>query len=344
MSADLPLDSNNEADLRALVAEAVAHPDDEAAHQVLADWFEENGQADRAESLRLHWDLLRLDPGDERREPLEARRRELLESLLRHWLEPLGGMSSEWTIEGGLPVRVRLSVNDFLQRGEELLRETAVPQVSLFAGWLPEGEHVDLSPLAESPLLARVTALELRRQYLAADDLEELLHSPCLNALNSLDLGENVLGVEGAALLGDCRLDGLSILGLAENSLGDRGVRALLEGLLLAGVRELDLGRNSITDDGLGYLARSPRTAHLTVLDLQHNAVSDNGVRALLGSPHLRSLRGLDLSANFLGDQGVRTLIAAAVLRDMAALDVHDNPFGDDGLDAWRRSRFYGAS
>jgi uncharacterized protein (TIGR02996 family) len=344
MSPNLPVDCNNGADLRALLADAVAHPEDEAAHLVLADWLEENGQDDRALLIRLSWELAHLQADDSRRVPLEQRQEVVLEAVRSRWLEPLGGPGSEWRLERGLPIGARVSIQTFLVRGEELIEQTGVCHLSLFSGWLEEGERLDLSALANCPTLARVRALELRRQFLGAQELAVLLRSPFLGPLHSLDLGENGLGDEGAALLAVAsRLQGLVILDLEANQLGDEGVRALLHGPLLAGVREVDLSYNSITDTGVRFLARSAQVNGLVVLDLKHNAISDTGVEMLLRSPHLHGLRGLDLSNNFLGDPGVTALLEAALQRDMLALDVHDNPVGDTALAAWRRSRFNGA-
>jgi uncharacterized protein (TIGR02996 family) len=59
------------------------NPRDETSWLVLADWLEENGQADRAEMLRLHRQLRTLQT-DKERKPLEER----FQRLLRDGVQP----------------------------------------------------------------------------------------------------------------------------------------------------------------------------------------------------------------------------------------------------------------
>ncbi len=60
-----------------------ASPDDDLPRRILADWLEENGQADRAEFIRLQLQRRVQE------EPVH-REEELLEQHQRDWLGPLG--------------------------------------------------------------------------------------------------------------------------------------------------------------------------------------------------------------------------------------------------------------
>jgi len=48
-------------DRKGLLRDVIDEPDDDAPRLVLADWFEENGEPDRAEFIRLQIGLARED-------------------------------------------------------------------------------------------------------------------------------------------------------------------------------------------------------------------------------------------------------------------------------------------
>lgn len=69
----------------------------------------------------------------------------------------------------------------------------------------------------------------------------------------------------------------------------------------IEGVEILDLRKNSIGDEGLEALAHSPLLKNLRELDVRNNQISRLGMVALSKSKTLTNLRSLDLRANKLG-------------------------------------------
>ncbi len=53
-----------------LLAAILEHPSDDFARLVLADWLEENGQADRAEFIRVQVEMAKIPPEPERCQPV----------------------------------------------------------------------------------------------------------------------------------------------------------------------------------------------------------------------------------------------------------------------------------
>jgi uncharacterized protein (TIGR02996 family) len=63
------------------------HPDDDAPRLVYADWLEENGDAERAEFIRVQCRLAQLPSGDPEGKRLAKREKKLLQSNARRWTE-----------------------------------------------------------------------------------------------------------------------------------------------------------------------------------------------------------------------------------------------------------------
>ncbi|HJZ58942.1 MAG TPA: TIGR02996 domain-containing protein [Gemmataceae bacterium] len=102
--------------------------------------------------------------------------------------------------------------------------------------------------------------------------------------------------VAGLARLQDFRVSG--------NPLEPAGVRALLDGPLVASVTWLDLDRCGIGDDGAAAIARSPTVANLRILHLRSNRITVKGAKALARSRHLANLQSLHIRENRIGREG----------------------------------------
>jgi uncharacterized protein (TIGR02996 family) len=320
-----------------------AEPHEDLHRWAYADWLEEQGEADRAEYLRVGCALARLPADDPGRPALEARERSLREELLRGWLAPLGSSAAEVRFHRGLVDTVFLDSRAYLGCAAFLAERVRPRHLFLFRASRDIDDKDDVMALAASPHLARVEGLDLRNNYLGAADAQALADSPHVGGLTDLQLEENNVGAEGAAALaGSPFLARLRTLGLSGNLLGDAGVEGLASCTGLRRLQVLHLAHNSITDHGLALLADSSLLARLTSLDLARNLLGDRGARALAASPHLGRLRVLDLRDNFLGDAGLYALAGCAALQGLTALDVSGNTFGQPGLGAWAASPFIG--
>lgn len=111
------------------------------------------------------------------------------------------------------------------------------------------------------------------------------------------------------ALTGSPLAHGLRYLTLNRSSIGDAGVRRLIDSGMLARLASLDLRLGTITDDGVRLLVNSPAAAKLYELDLTGNRISAVGlvwlqrldrVQVLQVSHQQESDDGIDFDDRFL--------------------------------------------
>jgi uncharacterized protein (TIGR02996 family) len=342
-------------DLAGLLRGVLDEPGDDTVRLVCADWYEENGQPERAELIRLQIEQGRLDeaarhsasgeaaadasgPG-KRAEALLGARTSGGRTWRAHWLSDL-------------PNALRATA--VWRRGfVELDREAAALDAFL-AGlsgveglpvtWRLNSRHLSASGLPE---LARdapenlppLVGLDLSFSYCGDDYLRALLASPWVSRLGTLLLGFSSLTAAGARVLAGCpfltRLRVLSFDALhcdegTSTELGPAGLAALAGSPHLAGLRELDLGQNPVRDEGLRELARSRTLTGLTWLSLFDAQVTDEGVAALVGSPVVQNLRCLDLTGqNDLTDATLHALADSPWLGKLEALRLGGEGYSD---------------
>ncbi|HTU17983.1 MAG TPA: TIGR02996 domain-containing protein [Gemmataceae bacterium] len=261
-----------------------AAPADDASRLIYADWLDEHGHPDRAEFIRIQCRTFRLAEEDQRATALCVRAEELLRSHWEEWVGPLRDIVGLWCDrygEGwlrqdfsrdalgrfprGFIERLSLDAEDYLRHAHTLRRLTPLGKLLLWGG----GRC--MARLAQEPSLAGLSALGFTDYYdapLTARDAAVLASSPYLNGLRMLLLGWN--------------------------SLGDAGVEALVRAPWLAGLRFLDLSENGLSDRGAIALAESPYLGSLQALLLHKNAFSSTGIGALTRSANLRCLRRLE--------------------------------------------------
>jgi uncharacterized protein (TIGR02996 family) len=77
----------------AILADVVAHPEDDAPRLVLADWLDDHGQSDRAAFIRVQVELARarLPGGAARRRELRKREKSLFAASEGCWKTPRPG-------------------------------------------------------------------------------------------------------------------------------------------------------------------------------------------------------------------------------------------------------------
>jgi uncharacterized protein (TIGR02996 family) len=262
-------------------------PDNDTPRLVYSDWLEEQGDAARAEFIRVQCRLERLHPGDPSRTALEEREDELLARHEADWLAPLPESLFEWTFKRGFVEEVVGRPSPTLAGLEELFARHVCSHAEFRF-------NVDrVAELARSPLLEQLRSLFIngtigpQQQAWARSLLEE----PRLAGLRSL----RWLG-EGDDLL-DC--------------LGRRPGAANLSALLLG-----------LTDAGLARLVQDPTLAAITALGAcWFVRLTDAGLDTLLA--HAERWTGLDLSWNDLDPGRVAELAACSRL---TSLDLSCSP------------------
>jgi uncharacterized protein (TIGR02996 family) len=292
-------------------------PDDDTPRLIYADWLEEQGDADRAEFIRVQVQLARLPPADERRRALKVRERGLLKEHETTWAGPLRGRVESWKFRRGFIEQITTGATKFLTKTERLFRLAPIRQVRLRrATWC-------LHRLAACPFLSQLQALDLGHSFLLPSGVRALVASPHLRRLTSLNLPRtNLNSYDLEHLASAPALQRLTTLDLSENNLGAGGAGLLASAPVLSRLTTLRLNQAGLGNVGVALLAGSPHLRHLTALELGWNELGGPAAEALAGSPNLAGVVRLDLSGNRLSIAGANALAASPYLRRIARLGV----------------------
>jgi uncharacterized protein (TIGR02996 family) len=150
-----------------------------------------------------HAELIRLDVEKERlgRQALHAppeqakRRRQLSRAIGPRIAAGVAPLVYGWQLRRGFPELVEMSAADFLDHGAEVFRRAPVRHLAL------TGVAGHLDALIASPLLGRLSSLELSDNPLGDDGVETLLRSPHLGNIRLLGLSRTGVGPRGAEAL-----------------------------------------------------------------------------------------------------------------------------------------------
>jgi Ran GTPase-activating protein (RanGAP) involved in mRNA processing and transport len=182
-----------------------------------------------------------------------------------------------------------------------------------------------LRALLRSPHVGGLKALTLRANGLDARAMKELEAARPELQLDTLDLGENVIGDVGASdlVLAPC-LSELKVLNLDRCEMHLSGARWLANARFLDSLRRLNVNYNSFSPEGLyRLLERKPPFLH--TLRMVDNDLGDEGAGHLADSPGSNTLVELELSRNGLGDQAARLLAKSKHLRSLLVLRLKSN-------------------
>src|SRR5262249_48647085 len=178
-----------------LLQDIRSNPDDDTPRLIYSDWLDEHGQSARAELIRIQCEAAQLPKDDKHRQALEARARRLEDAHLDQWVGPLkehlGGLTPYFY--RGFPRFVLVRVNLFRKE----------PFRKMLAEWLPKAGAMVLSisdpnrtsdlasllpAIVDSPALAAVHTLSLRKLRPIDDDLRLLAESPHVANLRTLEI------------------------------------------------------------------------------------------------------------------------------------------------------------
>lgn len=281
-------------DRDALLDAVHAAPDDDAPRLVLADWFEENGEVERAGFVRTQIAMRREYETNLR---LTAR----LEQL---FLEQRGLFHQAWAsvarqclssavahyTRGFFDGSVRVTAEQFATflpdlvpwigpnawvfiadcQGSHLDQAKGLPELKwvrrLGFTWpirdQPQTSHADVSGLLKSPHLSRLTHLQLAHLNMTRRIVEELCEADNLEGLQYLNLHGNRLGTAGLLRIADNpRFGSLANLDLSDTGATTRGVIAILSSPHLRSLQKLSIGDNNLSRLDLERAVRPERLA-----------------------------------------------------------------------------------
>lgn len=315
--------------------EVLHRPRDDAPRLAYADWLEERGDP-RGEFIRLQCELAASLPPNApwpgaRELPrllrLQAREAELLSSYAPQWLGPLLEFSAEFSFRRGFPNHVRLPASRFVERHDKLAAVAPITAVSL------SGERIEISAVAESPLLAAIEALSLARSHLGPAALGTLLGSSQLGRLQALDLSS--CGIGAADLQAFVRHNPaprLQALWLNGNpDIGSRGAASLIEADRLASLRWLELAGCNLTDAFAQRLHTWPGLSRLRAMKLKDNPIGAGSLAELIASPYWPQRTLFEIGQRryaTVRKSSPSRLLSFRIASALSALKVSASPFG----------------
>jgi uncharacterized protein (TIGR02996 family) len=328
-------------DRQAFLNAIIDRPDDDLLRLVFADYLEENGDADRAEFIRLQVEHAASQPDSDGWMVRESRLRELLR--IHDWRIP--DLRGKQDFRRGFVEAVSTTAERLIALPDEAFDSTPVRELRV---WMAR-DH--LEDVADLPWMRRAETLDLRNSDLGIHDRMLVFFSVVrLDRLRALGMRYNVLWADNLTTFFRSWTDfrQLEALDLSGNPLGDDGMR-VLTGQPLHNLRELTFRTEDLQyadclhADGMVALANSPGLTGLERLDLRGHHIGDAGFMDLIGSPNAARLRLLDVGFNDIGDTGdsaVEALRSSPHLGDLRVLRLNGNAIDRlwaDALTAWDR-------
>jgi uncharacterized protein (TIGR02996 family) len=194
-----------------------------------------------------------------------------------------------------------------------------------------EAGQLDADLLADRLTSSRLTELAVPGCLLTAQDVRQLLVSPCCRALTALDIRDNQLEPDGwdAFRKVPCRLRELDLSG---TPLGAFSLAEVLRQDALADLRVLELNRCGSAMANIRALAASRYWSQAEELRMQNGTIPENSLDPLFASDGPPGLGVLDVSENFFRVDGVRGLCNAKWAGSLEWLGLSRNYLTDESL------------
>jgi uncharacterized protein (TIGR02996 family) len=316
----------------AFMSAMAADPDNNLPRLVFADWLEENGDADRAEFIRLQCDPTADDA-------MTARAEELLAANRDRWEVPIAAFGREIESRRGFSHFLKADFQRVVEQ-QEMLALAPDWHLSLTReDWEYDEPQVELCErFAEGPHLDRIRGLNLAWAGWEPEELEALFAPPLVARLRELRFGDSGGEEEFAVLEPHANLR-LEALGFGGDSygIGDDGLSRIAEDARFASLLTLELPNCGLTAEGIFQLARSPHVKQLRDLELtggsnSSNEIGADGAEAIANSANFRHLEHLALAYNNIADDGFHELVWSPHLPNLRAINAPGNGITDEGL------------
>lgn len=358
------------ADEAELWAAIVAHPDDDVARLVYADWLSEHSDP-RGELIALQVQQAKLNEGTAAWVRIQRRVDVLLAQNWERWVpqvrvsaarrkrEPTRDPAdhpSQWTFLRGFPERLRTVPQMMIEYAAELRaaapllwdvrldcqampRLDPAPWVEQVVANLDGITHLGLSHASDSAMivfagiqkLQALHCLTLDRCALGVAGPDALAHKhSSLLGLSWLELSNVALTEAAGWRLFKGAFHRLREIALHHEQLRFRTCAAL--GAIASGVKRLDLSWCTVADDALEKVLFAPLSEELVELNLSY-MTAGNPVGEWLRAPP-KTLKVLRLTQSRLSPVTVQALIESEALNQLELLDVAGVSFGDSEANA----------
>jgi uncharacterized protein (TIGR02996 family) len=324
------------------------NPDDDGPRLVYADWCEEQGDADRAEFIRLQCQLEAGDPFAPGRRAQFRREWQLLQRHGERWIRDdgladivdprtLGQSSPNSRFRRGFLDRAWfMSPDDFLRAAPRLFARAPVTGIALWGGYTipPESREWFQNTYMTVYLRENGYGPYQGLQEPAGTDFPEpvefrrMVESPWFVRLRAFAMNTIYADRRHVELLGAWlaarQLRELDLSGTF--CIAGEGWEALARAPICSGLQSLGLDRCHLGLDGLQHVVNCPHLAQLRRLSLEadptRTAVGPAGIQLLCAAQALTGLRELNLYGQGGGAQGLRTLAEWPGLARLTRLDL----------------------
>jgi uncharacterized protein (TIGR02996 family) len=279
-----------------LLAAVAAAPDDDGPRLVMADWFEEHGDPDRAEFIRLQLELAKKDEYDPDFPALTDREHELLREHGHRWKTP--ELKAVQEFRRGFVDFVWLRGDRILQLSDTIDRTKTITRLRV------SGIDRRINDLADLPWANRIRELDLSNNIVVRFLLPDVFENANWSSLSSVIVRNIRLWAEELeVLLLHPSFPRLRHLEVSGNPLGDDGLALLASSPVLAGLEGLIFRSNGLDESesvharGMASLATSPTLTSVRVLDLAGHNPGGAGLVSLAESPVVVGMQRLGLAA-----------------------------------------------
>ena len=308
----------------ALLAEIWKDPASDAPRLVLADQYEQDGDLERANFIRLQIERANLPSWEARASALELQERALVAKHGEAWrahLPQLPGVQWGSFRRGFIRAVAFDDVDNYVAHHEECARR--VPMQGVALPWPRSGTRPKLGTVSN------VEELTMFGTVMEQDDMKWLAGCQVLSTIRSLNLIDSELRTGWAQLLKSKHLGALEALRLPRSHVGNAGITKLAASTTMPKLAELDLsvGADEELGSGRGYGRRAA-------------SVTSKGILELAAWKQLAQIHTLDVSGAKLGSEGTLMLLASQhtkALRTLRMRDIKDSDWDmDDSLGAFK--------
>ena len=308
-----------------------AQPEEDAPRLIFADWLEEQGDTARAEFIRVQCQLGRMEGCEPGYYALKQREAKLYRAHGDTWSRDIKPWVRYSRFERGGIADVTVTPKKLEQHGKELFTLAPVQRVKLMML-----KSKDIPVLVGLSCLRHVRSLSLGGNELTSAELAQLLDSPYLTQVQSLELEPNYRTESDLTFLTpgrlpqvrELRLTGRLSIGaweqLCTSSWLGQVERLYLRGWLhndrmqaftdptIPATERVLLALRPDDTDGLGSLIRSSGLGSLSTLSVDFSNLQDPTAEELAGCGGLGSLTRLELHSLKLSSRGLQALAGAS--------------------------------
>ena len=290
-----------------------ASPADDLPRLVYADWLEENGDAPRAEFIRVQCELATIDAIDPQRAALEDREHELLNEHEDRWLGESRPEMTEWEFARGF---VQSLTADPHGVSAAFLHEHTAEIGTLLATVSLDAYETEWSN--------RLTHADLTGWTCPIYDLDDTFRNgwPRLKSLDLLRIDSlaNISGLYWNSPFRD-QLTHLAIGGRNSSSVWDTIDQAEFLELFGRSLESLTTYDCGLTGDGLGYFLAE--FAKLKQLDVSDNPIAPDAWRAFVQADPAIRLERLDVSGTPLAGISLERVLGSRACENLKQLEMN---------------------